>query len=310
MDAATVGRLRTWSVFASLRTHRGKRALFIGSVVIPLVAFYAVFHIYPLVFAVVLSFFNWQASRKTMDFVGTTNFRALVDDIYYIEALTNTLRFAAMVVPSVVILSLLIALGFDRIGRRLRDIYSMLYFLPLVSSLIALSIIWRWLYHPTFGLINYFLGLVGLPQPAWLQNYDTALPAIAIMTVWRAIGFYALIFLTGLQGIPESFYEAASIDGAGSWTKFRGITVPLLTPTLLFVLVMSMIGSLLTFTQVWIMTKGGPARATIVVALYVYDQGIQRMNLGYASAIAVTLFLVILTFTYLQIRFIRTDWQY
>ncbi|MFQ6617998.1 MAG: carbohydrate ABC transporter permease [Fidelibacterota bacterium] len=182
-----------------------------------------------------------------------------------------------------------------------------LYFLPSVSSFVAISLVWTWLYHPQFGLANYILGFLGLGPFGWLSEPSTALISIMIMTIWMGIGYQMVIFLAGLQGIPEGLYEASRIDGASAWQRFWNITLPLLKPTTFFVLVTSVIASFQVFTSIYVMTEGGPMRSTDVVVYHIYKNAWDYLKMGYASAMAWVLFLIIMAATWIQFKFMGRE---
>jgi multiple sugar transport system permease protein len=303
-------------------TWKKKRGLFVFLVVAPILAYYIVFLIYPMIGSLVASFFKWNLAVgvEQRRFIGFGNYMSIFSkDQVARKAIKNTLLFVLYVVPAVTAISLFAGILFDKVIRGLRSVYTVCFFLPIITSLVAVSMIWKWLYHPVYGLINYFMGLTKLPYMTWLQNPKQALPAIAIMTIWRYIGYNGVIFLAGLQSIPSMFYEAAYIDGANTWKQFKNITLPLIVPTLLFSMVMSFIGTMTTFTQIFIMTRnpgsgshtgGGPARSTTTIAYYIFETGIKWLEIGQASALAYVLFLIILLFTYLQFRLLRAEWRY
>jgi multiple sugar transport system permease protein len=172
-------------------------------------------------------------------------------------------------------------------------------FLPVVTSLVAVAVVWRYLYHPRFGLLNYGLSLLGLAPLDWLGSPHLAMPAIMLMSVWKNFGFNMVIFMAGLQGIPPQLYEAASIDGAGRWQQFRHVTLPMLAPTSVFVGIMTLIGNFQLFAEPYVMTRGGPSNSTLSLVLYMYDEGFRWWNLGYAAALAFVLFGIILVVTLL-----------
>ncbi len=179
------------------------------------------------------------------------------------------------------------------------------FFLPVVTTLVAVAVVWRYLYHPRHGLLNHGLSLLGLGPIDWLGDPDWAMPAIILMAVWKNFGFNMIIFIAGLQNIPTSLYEAARIDGASAWRQFRHITLPLLGPTFLFVALMTMIGYFQVFAEPYVMTQGGPANRTLSVVLLMYEEGFRWWNMGYASAAAFVLFALILTGTVLQLKLRR-----
>lgn len=238
-------------------------------------------------------------------FIGAANYvKLLTRDTVFQQALLNTAYFVAGVVPLEVIGALLLALLLNQPIRAM-TIYRAIYFVPTVTSLIAVSIVWQWLYHSELGLVNYFLGAVGVPRINWLGSTEWAMPAVIFMSAWKALGYYAVIFLAGLQGIPEHLHEAAQIDGANSWQRFWRITLPLLSPTLFFVLVISIIRAFQVFDQVLIMTRGGPANATSTIVYFIYNSGFVWFRMGYAAAASWVLFAVIFIVTLIQARWQR-----
>lgn len=258
------------------------------------------FSLGPVVAGFLISFTNWNILLPPQ-WVGLLNYQALVEQDLPRKVLWNTVYYTVLNVPLNMSLALGVAL---LLNQRLRFVsfYRAVYFLPVVSSTVAASLIWAWLFSPNFGPINYFLGLVGIPGPPWLGSTRWAMPAIIIMSVWKGFGTNMLIFLAGLQGIPQETMEAAMIDGAGSWQRFWRVTWPLLSPTTFFVLVISCIASFQVFEQVFIMTEGGPAYATTVLGLFIYLNAFRYNNMGYAAAAAYILFAIILAITLVQFR--------
>jgi multiple sugar transport system permease protein len=237
--------------------------------------------------------------------IGLANYQKLITrDPVFRQAMVNTAYFVAGVVPLDVTASLSLALLLNRPIRAM-TLYRAIYFVPVVTSLIAVSIVWQWLYHSEIGLINYGLGALGLPKVNWLGSTEWAMPAIIMMSTWKAMGYYAVIFLAGLQGVPQHLYEAADIDGASSWQRFWKITLPLLSPTMFFVLVISIIQSFQVFAQAFIMTRGGPADATITIVYFIYNSGFVWFRMGYAAAASWVLFAIIFFVTVLQARWQR-----
>lgn len=237
-------------------------------------------------------------------FIGLANYeRLLTRDPVFVKALTNTVYFVLGVVPFDVVCALTLALLLNRPIRGM-TIYRAIYFVPVVTSLVAVAIIWQWLYHSEVGLINYFLRAFGITGIEWLNSTEWAMPAVILMSVWKAFGYYAVIFLAGLQGVPGHLHEAANIDGANSWQRFWKITLPLLSPTLFFVLVISIIQAFQVFAQIFIMTRGGPASATSTIVYYIYNSGFVWYRMGSAAAASWVLFAIIFAITLLQ-----TWWQ-
>lgn len=267
----------------------------------------ALFTVGPVVAGFVISFTNWNILLAPQ-WVGLDNYRALVSLDLPRRVLGNTLYYTLLNVPLNMALALGVALVLNR-QLRWTSFYRAVYFLPVVSSTVAASLIWTWLYSPNFGPINYFLGLVGISGPPWLGSTTWAMPAVIIMSVWKGFGTNMLIFLAGLQGMPQEVQEAAMIDGANRWQRFWRVTWPLLTPTTFFVLIISCIVSFQVFEQVFVMTNGGPAYATTVLGLFIYLNAFRYNNMGYAAAAAYVLFALTLAFTLAQFRF-QGRWTY
>ena len=184
-----------------------------------------------------------------------------------------------------------------------------LCFIPIITDMISVSFAWTWIYHLRFGVLNYFLSFFGIPPQAWLGDIKWALFALVVLSVWRWMGYYAVIILAGLQGVPESLYEAAKIDGVNQWQSFAHITLPLISPTLFFVMTTAIMSSFQVFEQMWVMTKGGPLDSTISIAMFLYQQGFQFLKMGYASAVAWALFFMIFGVTVIN-WFVRKRWVY
>jgi multiple sugar transport system permease protein len=261
----------------------------------------------PVVAGFLVSFTNWNILLPPQ-WVGLTNYEALATLDLPRKVLGNTLYYTLINVP----LNMAVALGAAlMLNQRLRGVsfYRAVYFLPVVSSTVAASLIWTWLYSPNFGPINYLLSLLGIQGPPWLGSTTWAMPAVIIMSVWKGFGTNMLIFLAGLQGMPQEVQEAAMIDGANRWQRFWRVTWPLLTPTTFFVLVISCIASFQVFEQVFVMTDGGPAYATTVLGLFIYLNAFRYNNMGYAAAAAYLLFALTLIVTLVQFRF-QGRWTY
>lgn len=271
--------------------------------VAPLILGLLIFTYGPVLAAFVLSFTKGDYI-STPKFIGLGNYVALWDDKLFWQSLRNTLYYVAGVVPAGMVLSLLLALAMN---QKLRGIvfFRTIFFLPTISSSVAISLMWLWIYNPEFGVFNFLLDQVGIKGPAWLSTPQWAMPAVIIMAVWRGLGYNMLIYLTGLQGIPEVYYEAASIDGADSWAKFWNITVPLLSPTTFMLLILSVIGAFQVFEYTYVMTQGGPVYATLTLVLHVYNNAFRNFQMGYASALAYVLFFMLLGLTVLQFRLQR-----
>ncbi|MHB1294166.1 MAG: carbohydrate ABC transporter permease [Anaerolineae bacterium] len=248
-----------------------------------------------------ISFTNW-------DILSPPRWRALgnyqellFDDKLFWKTMANTAYYAIGVVPLGTMLALLAAVIMNQ-GLKGQTIFRSVYFLPTVSSGIAIALLWQWLYNTNFGLINWMLMSIGLPKISWLGDRRVAMIAVIIMSIWRGLGYNMVLFLAGLQGIEKDYFEAATIDGASRWQSFRHITFPLISPTTFFIVVLSIIGSFQVFEATYIMTGGGPFYSTYTIVLYIFEKGFRFFQMGYASALAYLLFLVIMLLTVFQLR--------
>jgi len=244
-------------------------------------------------------------SLDTVRFVGLGNYRDLLTSPLFWTSLRNTLYFVLVGGPLSVGLSLAAAVLLNSPRLRLRSFFRTVYFAPVVTTLVAVAIVWRYLYHPRYGLLNHALGWIGIGPIDWLGDPHWAMPAIILLAIWKNFGYNMLIFLAGLQTIPEELYEAASIDGAGPWRRFLHITLPSLGPVFLFVAVTTMIGYFQVFAEPYVMTQGGPLRSTTTLVLLMYEEGFRWWRMGLGSAIAFVLFLITLTGTLIQLRLRR-----
>ncbi len=238
-------------------------------------------------------------------FVGLANYAALLENPLFWTALRNTFYFALIGGPLTVAISLGAALIVNAKLVRFKSFFRTVYFLPFVTTLVAVAIVWRYLYHPEYGLLNYALGAVGVDPINWLGDPKWAMPAIILLAAWKNFGYNMLIFIAGLQAIPEELYEAAAIDGAGVVRRFWHVTLPMLAPTFFFVGVVTMIGYFQLFAEPYVMTQGGPLKATTSLVLFMYEEGFRWWRMGMAAAIAFILFLLILGWTLLQLRLER-----
>ncbi|MGQ0561774.1 MAG: carbohydrate ABC transporter permease [Gemmatimonadota bacterium] len=275
----------------------------------PALLLIGVFFALPVLAAFALSFTDFDIYAigrfENIRLVGLRNYARLLETPLFWKALGNTLYFALVGGPLTIAVSLAAALLVNAPLVRFKALFRTIYFVPFVTTLVAVAIVWRYLYHARYGLLNYGLGWFGIGPIDWLGNPRWAMPAIILMTVWKSFGYNMLIFIAGLQSIPEELYEAARIDGARALGRFRHVTLPQLGPTLLFVSVITMIGFLQLFVEPYVMTAGGPLRSTTSVVLLMYEEGFRWWRMGYAAAIAFVLFLVILLFTAVQFRLER-----
>ena len=273
---------------------------------LPAVLILAVFLFIPIAASFIASMTNWNMygvnDWSKVVFVGLENYSGLMRDPVFLAGLRNTLVFAFIGVPVSVTLSLAMALALNAQLLRAKAFFRVAYFIPVITTMVAVAMIWRWLYNPEFGLFNLALGWLGLPAQGWLSNRWLALPSLILMAVWKGFGYNTIIFVAALQAIPDSLYESISIDGASTRQEFWYITLPMLRSTAFFVVIMTTIGYLQFFAEPYIMTGGGPLNSTMSVVLYMYQQGFKFYNLGYASAMAYILFGIIFAFTLAQFR--------
>ncbi len=230
----------------------------------------------------------------------------MIHDVEYRQSIINTFYFTGGSVPLQMALGLLVAILVNQ-PIRFRGLWRTFYYLPVLTPFVVQGILWKWLYNGDFGLFNFYLlktNLIDHPL-YWLSDQNLAMPALILMIVWGSTGFSMVVYLAGLQAIPEELYEAAEIDGAGAWARFKHVTVPMLAPTTLFLLVMGVIGSFQVFAQIFVMTKGGPVGRTEVMVYFIYRSAFEFYEMGYASTLAFGLFAILLVVTYFQLRFYR-----
>lgn len=265
-----------------------------------------VFFFLPVLASLVLSVTDFDiyaiANPSTTRFVGLANYSKLLKTPEFWQALRNTFYFALVGGPLTIAVALGAALLLNARLVRFKSLFRTIYFTPFVTTLVAVAIVWRYLYHARYGLLNYMLGYFGIAPIDWLGNPKWAMPAIILLAVWKQFGYNMLIFIAGLQAIPQDLYDAAEIDGAGPVRRFISVTLPLLGPTMLFVSVITMIGYFQLFSEPYVMTAGGPLRATTSVVLMMYEEGFRWWRMGYAASIAFVLFIVILIATLIQFR--------
>lgn len=270
----------------------------------PAVLLFALFNLYPLLYSGYLSVMEWDGFSPDKDYVGLGNYKALYESSTFRNALTVTFTYTAGVTLLGVVLSLLVAVLLNS-GIRGQNIYRLVYFLPVVTSTVAAAVVWRYLMNPGTGYADVLLRDLGLtpPSPSWLRNPDWALRIVILVGVWKRLGFNIVIYLAGLQNIPKEYYEAATVDGAGGWDRFRRITIPLIAPITLLLVIMSIIDSFLIFDVVYVMTDGGPVGTTEVVGLLLYRQAFRYFNLGTASAMGWVIFAIVFVITLIQWKF-------
>lgn len=279
--------------------------------VLPAFSFLAMFGLLPIVVAGVVSLSDLDigglADPTNIRFVGLDNYQRLLNDPYFWTSVRTTALFVVFGLPAIILLSLGVALGLARSSGRWFQALRGFYFVPAITAIVAISLIWGYLYNTQFGLVNHLLALVGLGPVPWLSEPTTARISVALVAIWRATGLNIVIFLAALQAIPQEYYEAAALDGANRWQRLIHVTLPLLRFALLFVTVTTMIGWLQFFDEAYVLTRGGPARATTSISLFIYDTGFSHNQFGYASAGSLVLFIIIAAVTLVQVRRLRNE---
>ena len=277
-----------------------REALWGYLMIAPLVLGLAIFFYFALGASAVISLTKWDILTP-MEWVGLDNYVRLFNNPVFWKTLANTLRYTLLGVPIGIMVSLALAVALNS-HIRFRPFYRLFFFLPVLTMPVAISVVWRWIFNPDVGLLNQALMVFGAPRYTWLSDPALAMPALVIMSVWMSSGYGMVIFLAGLQNIPREYYEAADVDGASRWRKFRYITMPLLTPTIFFNLVTSLIGSFQVFDIIFTMTKGGPLDSTRTLVYDIYDDGFHYFSMGRAAALGWILFLIVLMVTVVQLR--------
>lgn len=298
--------IRQNSKTLSYQGMKRREALAAYGFILPTLVGFLMFVLGPMLASFVLSLYDWNLLTPPV-YVGLGNWQQLFADPRIGGVYLNTAKLSIMVVTCNMTLGLLLALLLDRkMPLLLRNFFRISYFFPYVVSGVAVSLIWTFLFNRDLGPLNYYLSQLGLPaRTNWLNSSQFSPLAIVIADVWKNVGFYVLVFLGGMQAISRDFYEAAEVDGANGWQQFRKITLPLLTPTILFLLVISVIGALQIFEQPQILTNGGPGDATRTIVMYIYEHGFRFFDMGYAATIAISLFVIILILTLIQFRLSR-----
>lgn len=297
------------ATYNPVRTHRKSRKRLPSGFlfILPSLIHLIVFLVIPIFFALYLSFHKWDVLKPDKPFIGMANYKRVAADPYFWNAMYNSARYAFFSVPLGMAAALAVAI---LVNQKLKGVqfFRTIYYLPAISSGAAISMVWMWVYWPERGLMCWALNALKIPgggQVDWLNDPRWAMPALILMSIWTALGPRMILYLAGLQGIPAALYEAAEVDGASRWGAFKSITLPLLMPTTLFVLVTSSIGAFQIFTPVYMMTKGGPLRATDVVGYHIYTEAWRQFRMGRASAQSYVLFLVILAVTIIQFKLVN-----
>ena len=272
----------------------------------PAIGLIALFFAVPVVLGLVLSLTDFDiyaiGDPSSARFVWLANYtRALSNPLFW-KALGNTFYFVLASAPLSVAVSLVAALMVSSRLTRFQSVFRSIFFVPVVTTMVAVAIVWRYLYHPQYGLLNWVLGGIGAKPIDWLGDPHWAMPAIILLAVWKNFGYNMLIFIAGLQSIPEELYEAAQLDGASGWERFVHITLPGLGPTLLFIAVMTMLGQFQLFTEPYVMTQGGPLKSTTTLVLLMYEEGFRWWRMGMSAALAFILFVIMLIGTAIQMR--------
>ena len=290
---------------ASLGRQKRRESVVGSSFIAPAVILLIVFLVLPFLFAILFGFTKFNLLRPDkIQFIGLENYKILFQDSLFYKSLFNTLYFTAIVVPVQCAVALMLALLVNH-QLKARNLYRIVYFSPVVTSMTVIAILWIYLYNPNEGLINSALNFFGIPNQPFLRSADQAMYSIIFMSVWQAAGYQMMIFLAGLQGISKDLYEASSIDGANRWQQLRFITIPSLYNVTVFVLTITTIQAVKLFVQPYIMTNGGPENSTRTLALLIYQQGFQFRNAGYASAVSVIFFLIVVLISFSMKKFLR-----
>jgi multiple sugar transport system permease protein len=300
--------IRSYSRWSRIRRNR-QLLLYCYLALAPVLVLFLYVRVIPIVESVALSFYRWDMIRPLKPFIGLRNYEQLLTDENFILALENTLIYSVATVVVSTLLALPLAVFLARKGW-VAAVYQTIYFLPVITPLVPMAIAWRWIYDYNYGLFNYVLSFFGIAAVPWLTSPDIALWAIIIMSIWKGLGYNLILFLVGIRNIPESYLEAASLDGASPWQRFWHVTLPLLKPILLYVMVTATINSFNVFTQVYVMTLGSqasPGQALRVLVFDIWQNGFQYLKMGYGSAEAVALTFLVLGFTMIQFRLVRSQ---
>ncbi|KLV26376.1 sugar ABC transporter permease [Niallia circulans] len=258
------------------------------------------FSLVPLIYAFYLSFTDWSGFGSS-SFIGISNYINQINNPDFWKAMVNTIYYMFLVVPIGIALALILAVALNKVKGK--AIYRVFFFMPVVTSSVSVGVIFMWILNGDFGILNELLSYIGITGPHWLTDTKWVIPSIALLSIWWGLGYNMVIFLAGLQGISRSYYEAAEMDGANAIQKFRHITLPLLTPTTFFVTIMTIISSFQVFDQAFVMTNGGPAKASYTIVFHIYDQAFVDFTMGKSAAASMILFVIILIFTLIQFKF-------
>ena len=278
--------------------------------VTPAAVLMLLFTLAPVTVVAIISLTDWKLGAASLSFVGARNYLELFQDRVFWKSLGNTVAYVAMYVPVSLFLALALALAVEASGS-LRSFYRTVFFLPVTTTFVAMAVVWEFMLHPDFGLVNVMLAAVGVPKENWLAEPDTVLVALAAIGIWLRLGFYMVLFIAGLRSIPRELYEAAEIDGAKSgWRRFLLVTWPMLGPTTLFVAVIALIQSFQVFETVAVLTRGGPSKASEVLVYTMYTEAFSFLRTAYASAITVVFMLIVFTITIVKTRILDSKVHY
>ncbi|MBN1992114.1 MAG: sugar ABC transporter permease [Anaerolineae bacterium] len=299
MDSIQLNRLKQYATGA--RRGALRQNLIAYSFILPNLLGFAIFTLVPMVFSLALALMNWDGAN-VVSWAGLDNFRQLFRDTTFRISLVNTFYYVIGTVPPTMAAALGLALLLNQ-PLRGRNFFRTTFFFPYVASLVAVAVVWNMLFHPAMGPVNQLLVALGVENPPrWTASVDWAMPTVIMASIWKGMGYYMVIYLAALQGIPSYLYEAAEIDGANAWQKFRYVTLPMLTPATFFVSIMLIIASFKVFDLIMVMTGGGPGRATNVLVIHTYNTAFKEFRFGYSSAIAMVLFVIVLVITIIQFR--------
>lgn len=298
------------SVRRARRAHLGgPQRRFVWSVLGPCIFFYLLFRFYPFANALIISFREYNVVSPVKPFVGLDNYEKIFNNAVFRAAIANSFYYGVVTTIVGLIVSLAVALLINGLPR-FKDAFRAIFFLPQITNAIAVAMVWGWLYQPVYGFFNEVLKLFGLPVIGWLTSPQYAMPSLMVMGIWGGVGMSVVVLMAGLAGIPGVYREACMIDGGNRWHIFRYVTLPLLQPTLVFILVTGFMGAFELFSSVFVLTQGGPLNRTYVLAYYIYRRAFVDLKMGEASAAGFVMFILVLAITIIQLRFLQTRWEY
>lgn len=297
-------------ITAPFSTFRGKQKLFIWGSLTPILIYFLIFSFIPILTSLYISLHRWPLMDPVRPFIGIKNYLDVWNDPRFWISLKNTTYYAVSYVALVISIGLGMAMLVNSTHPAIQSILRPIYFAPQVTSAVAIALMFAWLYQPQWGVLNYLLKFVGLGPFMWLQSSKQVMPSLILTGVWRSVGYSMVIFTAGLLAIPRELRESAAIDGANAWQLFWKLILPLLQPTMLFMAVTAMIGGFQVFTEIWLMSRGGPGTASRVLVLEIYDHGFRYFEMGRASATAFYLFIIIAAISYFQLRNMKESFEF